>query len=358
MFIAETVKKKRIFYFDALRALAIISVVLVHVYMFASHHVGDYFSTTMPSYKWIVTDFMVNFFRIGVPLFLMLSGALSLGRDWTIRSFLGKRLPRIVGPYLFWGFLLSLFIIAVSYIFHFKYMTSFDINSIVVFIYNAYNCKSPGFYAYWFFWMILGTYLIMPVFNKWLLHSELKEAEYFLIFWIITCIFDFTLGISFPVKLSYFTSPIGLVVLGYYLRHTDRRIFNNIYFAMFLIVAMAVVMVFVSHMLSDADNLYTFDRYSIFTALEVIGVFILFKNWKYRILDKDNIINRFIVLVAKYSYGIYLVHVPFILILDKFIHLPFILKYALLFALGLACSMIVLGIFNRIPYVNRIIGVK
>lgn len=46
-------------------------------------------------------------FRFGVPLFLMLAGALSLGKNWTIKSFLKKRIPRIVPPFLFWGIILT-----------------------------------------------------------------------------------------------------------------------------------------------------------------------------------------------------------------------------------------------------------
>ena len=51
---------------------------------------------------------MGTFFRCGVDIFLMLSGALSLGRIWDIKSFLGKRLPRIVEPFLFWLFVIGI----------------------------------------------------------------------------------------------------------------------------------------------------------------------------------------------------------------------------------------------------------
>ena len=93
-------KSKRIFYFDALRTLAILSVIIVHVYAVTRIHVmADY--GMIPSLRWIFSQIAGNCFRIGVPLFLMLAGALSLGRVWTIRDFLGKRIPRIVGPFVF-----------------------------------------------------------------------------------------------------------------------------------------------------------------------------------------------------------------------------------------------------------------
>lgn len=309
--------------------------------------------------KWLITDFMTNFFRIGVPLFLMLSGALLLGRQWEIKSFLSKRLPRIVGPFLFWGFVLSIVLIAFAYVFGFNFsIKSFDLYSILNFIYNAYLFNSSGFYPYWFFWMILGIYFIMPIFNKWILYSDLKEVEYFLGFWIITCIFDFTLGYTFPIKLTYFTSPIGLVVLGYYLRYTDRKIFTNMYLAVAVIIIMAIAEIIVSAYMSTPNKLYTLDQYSIFTTLEVIGVFVLCKNWKYRFLDKDNIANKFINLLARYSYGLYLVHAPILHIYLKFFRFPYSIRMPLLIIAVIGTSIILLAIFNRIPYVNRVIGVK
>ena len=226
-----TVKKKskRIFYFDALRALAIISVILFHTSLRTKGIVvGDY--AQIPSFNWFMGDFLTACMMIGVDLFLMLSGALSLGRDWEIKPFLQKRLVRICLPFLFWGFVFSIVMFCIQFFFPnvLHVVPTLNVQNAVSFIIGAYNATSFGFGPYWFFWMILGTYLIMPIFNKWLYNADLKEAEYFLVIWLITCIFDFTLLQEFPVKISYFSGPIGMVVLGYYLRHTKRKIFNKL----------------------------------------------------------------------------------------------------------------------------------
>ncbi len=115
---------------------------------------------------------------------------LSLGRVWDIKSFLNKRLPRITAPFLFWGFLIgvSTFLIVIfapnilgSRI---TEISSISLNGFLTYLYGIYMSLNKNCSQYWFFWMILGTYLIMPVLNKWLLHSDLKEAEYFLVFWV------------------------------------------------------------------------------------------------------------------------------------------------------------------------------
>lgn len=81
-------KKKRIVYLDYLRALAIITVMLFHIY----NRLGIYVAPEVlgPSLSWLMVDFYGTCCRCGVDIFLMLSGALSLGRDWDIKSFLGK----------------------------------------------------------------------------------------------------------------------------------------------------------------------------------------------------------------------------------------------------------------------------
>lgn len=350
------VKKKRIFYFDALRALAIIAVILINIFDGSRYLILNNYST-LPTLNWIIGDFMTNTFRIGVPLFLMLSGALLLGRKWEIKPFLKKRLVRIVLPFLFWSIIFSaLFCLLPSF-------TSINLNlGFLELIYNVLMSITP-FYQMWFFWMILGTYLIMPVFNKWILHSELTELEYFLAFWIITCIFDFTLNsISFPIPLSYFTSPIGLVVLGYYLRYTERELFKGVALPIMLIIASSIGMLFFSYIFSTTTELYRFDRYSILVAMEAIGIYLLFKNTNSSIMkNPKGLFKRIIESLSKYSYGIYLVHVPILVLVVNIIpstnanYLPWILTQ---FVLVLLLSFGILYLSNKIPFLNEINGAE
>lgn len=349
--------KKRIFYFDALRALAIICVIMVHVYAVTRMYViNDY--GIIPSFRWIFSQIQGNCFRIGVDLFLMLAGALSLGRNWTIRDFLSRRIPRIVSPFLFWGLTTSIIAVLLSYYYNFTFLSSFDVNSILNFIYGAFMSTSPGFTPYWFFWMILGTYFIMPIFNKWLANSSLNEAEYFLIFWLITCLFDGTFGIEFPIKLSYFTSPIGFVVAGYYLRHTERKLLNNIKFDVAVLMISAFSMIVIATYMSTPNEFYNLGRYSLPAAIECMSVFLVFKNSS--ILKKPNTyFKKLTEMIAKYSYGIYLIQGLFLCIYAKILpYYEFYSHVIIMFILILASSIITMYILDKVPYIRNIIGAK
>jgi surface polysaccharide O-acyltransferase-like enzyme len=359
-------KSKRIFYFDALRAFAIIAVIIIHIFN------STRFMTTpdyavIPSFNWFISCFLGSAFRVGVPLFLMLSGALSLGRVWDIKSFLKKRIPRITVPFIFWGFVLSVFMVAVSYYFGFIHtIDPFNFDGFIHYLYNSYMYENEGFTPYWFFWMILGVYLIMPVFNKWILNSDLKELEYFLILWLITCIFDFTLFIEFPINLSYFSGPIGLVVAGYYFSHTERKVFNSPYWALLICFIGFVMAAIAYYLLSDASHSHLIDRYSIMNVTLAIGIFLLFRNFsKFGfhpgfLYNPDGLFRKAVFSLATYSYGMYLIHRVVMQVVYRYFknNLDFIPFVLLLFVTTFFISWAIMAISNRIPYLNELIGVK
>src|SRR5665213_1648897 len=52
---------------------------------------------------WLMADILNAMVRFAVPVFVMVTGALLLHRDYQLGDFLKKRLSRIVWPFLFWS---------------------------------------------------------------------------------------------------------------------------------------------------------------------------------------------------------------------------------------------------------------
>jgi surface polysaccharide O-acyltransferase-like enzyme len=353
------VESKRIFYFDCIRAIAILCVVLLHV----TGHLGEimnYNVSTIYSASGAFELFANNFFRIGIALFLMLSGALLLGRDWEVKSFLSKRISRISKPFIFWSAVFTVMLVVSSYfISSINFVTHFGLYDIFKVFIDTLLCKAPGSAVYWFFWMMLGVYILMPILNKWINGTDFSKIEYFLIIWAVYIFAVYSLMLPVPEIISFFISPIGFVVLGYYLRYTERRIFNNPVVAGILIILPAVIMFAYSYSVVNTDILFVFHRYSILVMIEAVGVFCLFKSCNF-INGLPISITNVISSIAMCSYGMYLIHSQIIMVIRKVLHISFnfTLEYMILFIGGFVLSWIIIYILAKIPVIDEFIGVK
>ena len=131
-------------------------------------------------------------------------------------------------------------------------------------------------------------------------------------------------------------------------------------------VISAALMILVSYLLSDTTEIYYFSRYSIFLAFESAGLFIIFKNFSQLNLNfkflknPDGIFRKSVFSIAKYSYGIYLIHQVIMCII--FLLLIKVLNFGLLaivlFVGGLVISIVILAVLNRVPHLKNYIGAK
>lgn len=352
-------KSGRIFYFDALRAFAILCVILLHV----TGHVGEimnYNTFTIYSFSGVYETFANNFFRIGVDLFLMLSGALLLGRNWNVKDFLKKRIPRISVPFIFWALVFSLALLASSlFIPGMNFTDDFGISGFIGVFADTLLFRAPGSVVYWFFWMMLYVYMLMPLVNKWIINSRIAHVEYFLILWIIFISIVYPLNNQYLYLISDFISPPALAVLGYYLRYSERKIFNDITISAVVIILSSSVMLLYSYCVVNEHILFVFHRYSTPVVFLAIFVFCLFKSSS-RINNASQKTLTFISSIALCSYGMYLIHSQIIMVIRRILHLSsnFIFDYVLLFLVGFFLSWLIILVLSKIPIINELIGVK
>jgi surface polysaccharide O-acyltransferase-like enzyme len=210
-------QKKRIYYFDLLRTVAIFFVVIIHC-------TAAHFETLSPeSRSWLVANLFESISRWAVPVFIMISGALLLGKKRDLSTFFKKNVLKIA-------------IILVSWNFIYGVVSLINGSSLSDFIYNVI----AGHYHLWFLYMLLGLYILTPYIRRFLKDSERLE-----LFLLISFIFGIALpelvdvmaalsprltsvrsGLEHALELIGFGRLLGYsfyFVLGYYLHRKKLR---------------------------------------------------------------------------------------------------------------------------------------
>lgn len=328
--------KNRIFYYDLLRAIAIICVIICHV--------DPFFGNYDPFLKHTLHSIFHDIGLIGVPIFLMISGALLLNRDSDIGSFLKRRFSRICYPFLFW-----IAIILILGLFYFGWSPKY-----------AWNIFIGGKGSIiWFFWMLVGVYLFLPVINSFIKDHGLKGLEYFLAIYFFTAILKtFNSYPLFPsLDLNYFASFIGYPVLGYYLANKKFNISDS----KMCIIGLAFFLVFLAAYVSS--GIFGIDigmhYQNIVNVLMAAGFFIFIQYMdRLNLFDniKDKFIGKAIVSMSICSYGMYFAHFLIIRFLKQFdIHSNKLVLFVLIFIV--LSSWMVTYILSKIPYVQKVCGV-
>ena len=159
-----------------------------------------------------------SFVILGVPLFVMLSGALLLQPSKVnepIKVFLKKRLSRIGLAFLFW----SIVYFAWNY---FVNHQTFTINSVV-----QSFLSGGAYFQFWFIYLIMGLYLITPVLRIVVAHANRRLLRYLLILWFVAAsllpLLHLITGFEVDSNLFLFSGWMGYFILGIYLIETQTK---------------------------------------------------------------------------------------------------------------------------------------
>lgn len=327
--------KERIFYYDFLRAFAIIAVIICHVDIF-------YGSLSTPL-QIIAKLTFHDIGRIGVPIFLMISGALLLNRDYDLSDFLKRRFTRIIYPYIFWIALISIGLLL------FKSSYGF-IWSVII----------GDFSVGWYFWTLIGIYLFIPIINSFIRDYGEKGMKYFLIIWFITIflrmIHHYPLFTN--LNLDYFTSYVGYPILGYYLINKEFKLNDKKMIFVSIIVFIIFMAIFVYFDYNKID--FIREIYLNVPMIFISSSFLLLIKYIDRITSfkriKNNIIGKAITSLSIYSYGMYFSHVIVLKVLS-IVNPHSNLLFPVMLILMIVLSWLLVHIVYHIPYLKKVSGV-
>jgi surface polysaccharide O-acyltransferase-like enzyme len=193
-----------LFWADRLRNLATVMVIAIHVSGSVAQGMQQF-----DSFFWWSGNFWDSLTRPSVPLFVMLSGFLLLGKDYELGDFLKRRFSRVVVPALFWMVIYSFY----NHLANGWPATLGDAIKGIV--------ERPVHYHLWFIYLIIGLYLIYPILRHWVRSAREQDFMYFFACWFVGALFYKILWeffhISIGIYFELFTNNCGYFVLGYYL---------------------------------------------------------------------------------------------------------------------------------------------
>ncbi|WP_345950881.1 acyltransferase family protein [Mucilaginibacter sp. PAMB04274] len=292
----------RINWIDNLRVVAITFVIGIHV---TAYGVVNEVNKVGATNNWWVCNFYESAFRCCVPFFLMLTGALLLPQELPLTAFLKKRLNRILWPAIFWG------CVYVAYNFGIKHKNEGQEAFGNIGPWLSTQLLDGPIYSYWYIYVLIGLYLIIPILQPWIQKASNRALQYFLIIWVITLALNQFKAVpaSSPIELRYFSGYVGFLILGHYL--ANRVIITKAlkYLAVALILTGFFITFTGTYLLSHKAGTFTASLYEYLTLNVVLlsaGGFIYIKG-AFTGTPPDTLLNvrNF---MTRYGFSIYLIH--------------------------------------------------
>ena len=293
-------KPLRINYFDILRIISSFSVILIHV------SARYYTNSNINSNNWKIAHYYNGISRFGVPVFLMISGALFLSRDLSFSQILKKYIRRLLTKLIFWSFIYSI------------YITNLSIKNLQILIINFFL----GNYHFWYIIVIIELYLITPFLR------EIIKKDLLICFINLSFIFTFLIPnlndfnsffpqiiskilqiINMKLNFKYIKGYIFYFMFGYYLNNKNISLFKLIFIYIFGIIGFffTTIILYKMSIIKQKKNIKFFRGLNLNILLYSTSVFMSFKynlnNYKINLLFKR---------ISNYTFGIYLIH-PLIL---------------------------------------------
>ena len=311
---------ERINWIDIVRCFAIICVVV-------NHAIETTYTLTLEGLKTFSMQSRVfafggfTFGRLGVPLFLMISGYLLLDRNWDQERCLEFWKTNWLNLFIcteIWWVIYDLFITV-------YYKTPFHV---IEFIQDILFLKKISLLHVWYMPMILGLYILIPIAGmalqnfdtKHLLFPILIFSAYSFGYPILSRMFN---AIGHPLSLQFSLGFSGgvyglFLVFGYLIK---KNIFNKIPKLFFAVIFVGAFCATVLYQINE----YRMDRqYNVWydnglLALCAVALMVLFS----KVLPSIEITMKTMGVIrnlSEDSFGIYLVHTMILAVIQPFVH--------------------------------------
>ncbi len=335
---------------DVTRTLAILAVIMIHICapFIAESEIGS------AGYIW--GNIFGGLARIGVPLFLMTSGALMLREDKPIsnKKLFGQKIPRLALLLAFWSALYAAAYYAVK-----PLIGGYDISLRVLI-----ECFLTGHYHLWYLFMQIGLYLMLPFLRAFVKKSNKGLV---LLYIGITLLVKFTVPILRSVslqapeaawlirvlelcELGFFSENIAYFLMGWFITQVGipKKAARH---GAYVLSALAIgISVFYVCLVKDYYSAYAHQNLLIFCYCT--GVF-LFVNSTCG--DLKGGARRVFGFLSGMSFGMYVIHAAVLAVVEHFLPKAWTPPLYILtcFAAVTVLSLTATFVMSRIPLIRR-----
>lgn len=337
---ADKPGRSRIVYIDALRIFSIFAVVVLHV------SAANINATTIGGPTWWILNMGDSMTRWSVPVFFMASGLFFLDprRDVTVKKLLTKSVPHIVIAYFTWSFVYALY---AYFIDGHPFAYALDI-----FVYGELH--------EWFLQDLLIFYLLTPLLRLVTARPRLYRTVLFAGIALVFGVNTYNLFAATPLPLSFDYTAYGLYfMLGLFLR--DVPINKGARVALYAVAVLTVALVAVLTRNASVEAQITVNAYfgntNFLTFVPAVAVFVAFRHSRLLACAQGRT-AQVISLLGVWTFGIYLVHLVFLGLFERFAHLSAIspnvvIGFPLSVALIFGASVATAALLKRIPVLGR-----
>ncbi len=345
---------------DLIRTVAIVFIIWLHAANEPHQIITLPLMSQSEIWRWWTVNIYDSFTRIGVPLFVMLTGALLLqpSKIEPLGVFFRKRFARIGLPFLFW---IAAYFAYDFLVIHQPFSWNFIVQGIL----------TGPYYHFWYLYMLLGLYLLTPILRIIVAHANRQLLKYFAIIWLLGIIIVPvpTYFGAYHLDANLLTIPwwLGYYFIGVYL--ISVKVDRSLLYILFILggVLTAVGTYLVTLLVGGGMSLFFQDYFSPTIILGSIALFTLLLSVRTpsnQVEANHTKTNWLIHQISQNTLGIYLFHVIVLETLNNG-YLGFRLSSNLLLPavevpiVTLVTLFICLGFMipaKKVPVLNRLIG--
>lgn len=338
-------EKPRSLSLDCIRIIAVFAVIMIHTAMGFVN-----FDISSSSYMW--GNIFDSLARAGVPLFVMVSGALMLNEEKKISvgKVFSKYILNVALLFVLWSFIYMIPTTAKAIIEGKTITVSYIVDQMV-----------SGAFHMWYLIMIIGLYLIIPVLKLFVKKENSDKIAYII---LISAVFVF-----FPILLKCLSDLnnvfyvlyeqlarfeykfIGVFpmyfITGWYVYYVGVKHKKTIYLLALISVLTIIILV-----QATGNYNYAYSNSNILVYLYSLGIFTFIND-----ICGNKVSSKIVEKLSNLTFGVYILHIIVLEIVDLFFDNAHITLFTIITRFSLVTAMSFAGsyIMSKIPGLRKLV---